>query len=141
MSVLPFKIRILFVLMALTVFVTICASAQAQQASEKEPNNEISQANPLALNQEIRGYAATEDDEDWYLLTIPEPGVDILVVEVTGVPDVDLRLEVRAPGEEESAEMDGNEKDGDETIVRLKSAPPMEPTRIRLTPCAPPSPA
>jgi hypothetical protein len=104
-----------FILSAL-VFIPI----QAQQAAEKEPNNEKSQANPLTLNQEIQGYAGTEGDEDWYLLTIPEPGVDILVVEVSGVPEVDLRLEVLASGEEESVEMDGKEKDGDETIVRLK---------------------
>jgi hypothetical protein len=105
---------------ALLLLVFFFIPLPAQQASEKEPNNEISQANPISLNKDIQGYADPEDDEDWYLLTIPEPGVDILVVEVTGVPAVNLRLEVRAPGEEETAEMDGGEADEGETIVRLK---------------------
>jgi hypothetical protein len=92
----------------------------AQQAAEKEPNDEISQANPISLNKEIQGYVNVEQDVDWYLLTVPEPGVDILVVELTGVSDVNLCLEVLAPEEEESAEMDSTEAGGGETIVRLK---------------------
>jgi hypothetical protein len=113
------------------VFLSLISAAPAQQATEKEPNEEMSQANPLTLNREITGYADPEDDEDWYLLTIPEPGVDILVVEVTGVPAVDLRLEVRAPGEEESEEMNGNGEGGGEAIVRLRQKAGKYHIRVR----------
>ncbi|MFZ2053837.1 MAG: prenyltransferase/squalene oxidase repeat-containing protein [Candidatus Aminicenantales bacterium] len=113
------------------VFLSLISAAPAQQATEKEPNEEMSQANPLTLNREIKGYADPEDDEDWYLLTIPEPGVDILVVEVTGVPAVDLRLEVRAPGEEESEEMNGNGEGGGEAIVRLRQKAGKYHIRVR----------
>jgi hypothetical protein len=117
---LPYKIRVFYVFIALAMFAFTCALAQAQQAAEKEPNNEMAQANPLTLNQEIKGYADPEYDEDWYLLTIPEPGVDILTVEISGVPDVDLFLQVLAPGEEESDEMNGNKEGGGEAIVRMR---------------------
>ncbi len=106
---------------------------QAQQAAEKEPNNEASQANPISLNKEIQGYADVEQDEDWYLLTIPEPGIDILAIEVTGVPDVDFRLEVRAPGEEEQFEMNAGEAGGGEALVRMKQRAGKYLIRVRAT--------
>ncbi|MDH4272195.1 MAG: hypothetical protein OEW18_09500, partial [Candidatus Aminicenantes bacterium] len=111
--------RIFFVPLVLVISAFIFCPVQAQQATEKEPNNEMSQANPLTLNREITGYADPEDDEDWYLLTVPEPGIDILVVEVSGIPDADLSLEVLTLGEEESEEMNGNEAGGGEAIVRM----------------------
>ena len=123
-----------FVFLILSVFAMssfIFCPVQAQQAAEKEPNNEVDQANPISLNKEVQGYANEEQDEDWYVLTVPEPGVDILVVEVSGVPEVDLRLEVRAPGEEEQAEMDGSGTEGGETIVRLKQRAGKYHIRVR----------
>lgn len=104
-------------LMLLLVFPFYLA---AQQAAEKEPNNEASQANPIALNQELRGFTVEARDEDWFALTVAEPGVENLVVEVTGVPDVDLCLEFLAPGEEQSNEMNQADDGGGETIVRLR---------------------
>ncbi len=120
MRIASFQLRIDFVLSVFVISAFLFCPVQAQQATEKEPNNEMSQANPLTLNREITGYADPEDDEDWYLLTVPEPGVDILVVEVSGIPDVDLSLEVLTSGEEESEEMNGNEEGGGEAIVRLR---------------------
>ncbi len=120
MRIAAFQLRIDFVLSVFVISAFLFCPVQAQQATEKEPNNEMSQANPLTLNREITGYADPEDDEDWYLLTVPEPGVDILVVEVSGIPDVDLSLEVLTSGEEESEEMNGNEEGGGEAIVRLR---------------------
>jgi len=94
--------------------------AAAQKAAEKEPNNEPAEANPIALNQEVSGSFGEDDDTDWFVLTIPAPGVENLVVEVTGIPDVDVGLEVLAPGEEESNEMNQADVGGGETIVRLR---------------------
>jgi hypothetical protein len=91
MRIASFNPCIFFVVSVFVISAFLFCPIQAQQATEKEPNNEMSQANPLTLNREITGYADPEDDEDWYLLTIPAPGVDILVVEVSGIPDPDLR--------------------------------------------------
>lgn len=107
------------VLLAGLISFVFLLPAQMPAQSETEPNDEMSQATPIDLNKEIKGYADPEDDRDWYLLAIPEPGVDCLVVEVTGVPEVDLRLEFLASGEEEWREMNGNDVGGGETIVRL----------------------
>jgi len=123
--------RIFFVPLVLVISAFIFCPVQAQQATEKEPNNEMSQANPLTLNREITGYADPEDDEDWYLLTVPEPGIDILVVEVSGIPDADLSLEVLTLGEEESEEMNGNEAGGGEAIVRMRQKAGKYHIRVR----------
>jgi hypothetical protein len=99
------------------------SSATAQKVVEKEPNNEPGQANvALPLNGEVRGFAAEAGDEDWFTLTIPEPGIDNLVVDVTGVAGVELCLEILAPGEEQSHEMNQAEDGGGETIVRLRQS-------------------
>ena len=71
--------------------------AAAQKAAKKEPNNEPAEASPIALNQEVSGSFGEDDDLDWFALTIPAPEIENLVVEVTGIPDVDVCLKVLAP--------------------------------------------
>ncbi len=113
--------KTLFVILGVIFVVAAVASyLPAQQAVEKEPNDERGLANPIALNQEVKGFAGEDRDEDWFALTIPEPGVENLVIEVTGVPGVELCLDILAPGEEESDEMNQAEDGGGETIVRLR---------------------
>ena len=77
-------------------------------AVEREPNNEPAQANRIALGVPIRGMIGTplsdrESDRDIFVLDLAEPAA--LSVEVTGVPDMNLVLEVlqvdnTAPGEQ-----------------------------------------
>ena len=95
----------------------------AQQAAEKEPNNEASQANPLPLNGEIRGYANEREDEDWYLLNIPAPGMDILLIDVSGVPGIDLTMTLYDAAGKALLAMDGRKEAEGETIVRLRQPP------------------
>ena len=114
----------IFIVLGIIALVAGAASyLAAQQAVEKEPNDEAGQANPIALNGEVKGFAGEDRDEDWFALTIPEPGVENLVVEVTGIPGVELCLEFLAPGEEESNEMNQAEDGGGETIVRMRLKP------------------
>jgi hypothetical protein len=109
--------------LALMLLLLLFMPVRAQQATEKEPNNETSQANPLPLNGQVSGFANEENDEDWYSLTIPAPGMDILVIEVAGPPDVDLALSFCDPGGKELATMDGRHEPEGETLVRLRQAP------------------
>ena len=95
----------------------------AQQAAEKEPNNEASQANPLPLNGEIKGYANENEDEDWYQLSIPAPGIDILLIDVSGVPGIDLTLTLYDAAGKVLLAMDGRKELEGETIVRLRQPP------------------
>lgn len=100
----------------------LCPRLSAQ--TESEPNNEPKQASPLPLNQEIRGFINEDGDEDWYVLNIPAPGLDILVIEVAGVSGVDLELRLYDPKntDEYLIKMDGNKEDKGEKIVRMKQA-------------------
>jgi serine/threonine-protein kinase len=64
---------------------------------EREPNNDPSQANRIALGSPIRGMIGTplsarDSDRDLFVLHLSEPAS--LTVEVTGVPDMNLVLEV-----------------------------------------------
>ena len=55
--------------------------ALAQEAVEKEPNNAPAQAMAIALGSTISGFANEDEDDDWYALTIPAPGLDAIVLE------------------------------------------------------------
>ena len=108
--------------LALMLLLLFSLHSGAQQATEKEPNNEASQANPLPLNGQVSGFANEEGDEDWYLLTIPAPGMDILVIEVEGPPDVDFILSFCDVGGKELSAIDGRHEPEGETLVRLRQS-------------------
>jgi len=94
----------------------------AQETAEKEPNNEAAQANTLPLTGQVSGFANEEGDEDWYSLTIPAPGMDILVIEVAGPPDVDFILSFCDVGGKELSAVDGRHEPEGETLVRLRQS-------------------
>ena len=113
-------------LIVLTAFALVAGGASylpAQQAVEKEPNNAPAQANVLPLNGEVKGFANEEADEDWFLLTIPAPGLDILVIEASGPADIDLTLYFCDAAGKELSVMDGVHEEEPETIIRLRQAP------------------
>ena len=105
---------------ALLVFVFLLVPLGAQQAEENEPNNEIAQANPLPLNGAIQGYANEREDVDWYQLVIPAPGMDILTIEVSGIPGINLGLSFCDAGGKELSVMDGRFDSQGENLVRLR---------------------
>ena len=107
--------------------------AQAQQAAEKEPNNEMSQASPITLNKEIKGYLNPEGDEDWFLLNVSEPGLDILAIEVTAVPGVNLNLTFLDAEGNELNSVDVSEESGKQIITRLMQRPGRYYVRARST--------
>jgi len=110
-------------MIAITFLLFFSFSSGAQQATEKEPNNEASQANPLPLNGEIKGYADEMEDEDWYQLIIPAPGMDILHIDVSAVPGVNLTLVLHDAAGKELLSMDGRPEEEGETIIRLRQPP------------------
>jgi hypothetical protein len=98
---------------------------QLSAQTEAEPNDEANQANQLTLNKEIKGFANEDGDEDWYTLTVPAPGLDILVIEVSGIPEInlDLRLYDASKPDDYIIKMDENEEGKGEKIVRMKQRP------------------
>jgi len=116
--------KTLFVILGVIFVVAAVASnLPAQQAVEKEPNNERAQANVLALNGAVKGFANDDEDEDWFALTIPAPGLDILVIEASGPEDIDLMLYFCDASGKELSVMDGTHDERPETLVRLRQAP------------------
>ena len=95
----------------------------AHSQSESEPNDQREQANTLPLNQAVTGHAFPEDDEDWYSFSVPEPGIDILIIELSAISGVDLSLSLFDGDGNELKETDYDEDDGGEIIVRMKVKP------------------
>lgn len=137
-------LRILFI-SALAMLLISFIPARAQQAAEKEPNNEIAQANPLPLNGQVSGFANEENDEDWFQLNIAQSGLDILTVEITAVPGVNLRLALLDADANELNYVDANEESRKQKITRIMPKPGdtisecrqrAGPMRMPLTRCA-----
>ena len=114
-------LKALLAIFAISLLAGGAMPALAQQAVEKEPNNTAAAANPLALNGPIEGFANEGGDEDWYLLTVPAPGLDVLIIEVSGPPDIGLTVAFCDAGGKELSLMD--REDQGQTLVRLRQAP------------------
>ena len=62
--------------------------------TESEPNDQQDQAIEIRLGERVSGYFQKSADYDWYKLVIDNPGKNVIRIELSGVPDVDVRLEV-----------------------------------------------
>ena len=68
----------LSLVMVMGVLVTGNLPEKVQAAStyyEKESNNNRNEANKIEVNQKVIGNVDDDDDEDWYVFTLPEDGV------------------------------------------------------------------
>ena len=117
--------RILRVLALAALFAGGAAVLAAQEAVEKEPNNTPGQALAIPLDSIVKGFAnKDEEDDDWYALTIPAPGLDALIFELSAVPDeVNRVLRFCDASGKVLSDMDFVGSGEPETLVRLKLAP------------------
>ncbi|NTV80582.1 MAG: hypothetical protein HGA24_04075 [Candidatus Aminicenantes bacterium] len=100
------------------------ASLAAQEAVEKEPNNTPAQAMAIALGSTVSGFANEDEDDDWFALTIPAPGLDALVFELSMVPaEVNLVIRFCDASGKVLSDMDCFGSGEPEALVRLKQAP------------------
>jgi hypothetical protein len=117
--------KILRVLALAAFFTGGAAVLAAQEIVEKEPNNTPAQATPISLDSVVKGFAnEDEEDDDWYALTIPAPGLDALIFELSAVPDeVNRVLRFCDASGKVLSDMDLVGSGEPETLVRLKQAP------------------
>ena len=117
--------RILRVLALAALFTGGAAVLAAQEIVEKEPNNTPGQALTIPLDSIVKGFAnEDEEDDDWYALTIPAPGLDALIFELSAVPDeVNRVLRFCDASGKVLSDMDLVGSGEPETLVRLKQAP------------------
>jgi FKBP-type peptidyl-prolyl cis-trans isomerase len=62
--------------------------------TESEPNDHRDQANEIRLGESVKGHFHKRGDYDWYKLILEEPGKNIIRIDLSGVPDVDVSLEI-----------------------------------------------
>jgi hypothetical protein len=65
-----------------------------QGRTEFEPNNQRSDATPLEMDS-IQGTVAPSGDEDWYKISIATEAKQLLRLDLTGVPGMDLTLALK----------------------------------------------
>jgi hypothetical protein len=94
-----------------------------KENTEAEPNDEVRLANELRLDVPITGRINRYLDVDLYTLTIPEPGRELLLIRVSGIPGdaSDLAL-LDAKGKPVAEAARGERGSGGE-IVRMRAKP------------------
>lgn len=65
-----------------------------EEGMEFEPNDDRKKANEIKLDSVIEGHIQPSNDNDYYLITIPEPGMDIFVVELSSPTQANLHLDL-----------------------------------------------
>ncbi len=113
-------------LCALAIAVLIAAGAAAltaQEIVEKEPNNAPAQATSISLGGAVTGFANEDEDDDWYALIIPTPGLDALVFELTAPAEVNIVLRFCDASGKALSDVDAFGSSEPEALVRLKQAP------------------
>jgi hypothetical protein len=91
-----------------------------QEGQEFELNDTKDQANELKLDQIITGYIFPGNDDDWYTITVPEKGLDILVVELSAVSQVNLSITLLDEAGTKLKKMDIGGKGEEEVMVRMR---------------------
>ncbi len=94
-----------------------------QEGQEFDPNDELEQANEIQLGKTVKGFAYPDSDEDWFAVTIPASGMDILVIELSELDGVDLLLALLDSDGQKLKEANNGEMDEKEMIVRMKVKP------------------
>jgi hypothetical protein len=94
-----------------------------QDGTEAEPNGVLKQANEIKLNTPLKGRIDSVFDYDYYLLNVPAPGVDLMVMRLAGIPGLKLSLELLDPKENRLDHSWHGESGEGEEIVRMKLKP------------------
>jgi FKBP-type peptidyl-prolyl cis-trans isomerase len=94
-----------------------------EEGAEFESNDDTNEANEIKLDSVIEGHIQPNNDRDYYLITIPEPGMDIFVVELSSPAQANLHLELL---DAEGKRIKSSDLGGigvDEQIVKMKFPP------------------
>ena len=93
-----------------------------EEDSEFEPNDRRQDANPIQLDTVIKGYIHPRNDRDYYAITIPEPGMDIFVIDLSSSTPANLHLELRDSGGKRIKSSNLGGQGVAEKIVKMKFA-------------------
>jgi hypothetical protein len=105
-----------------------------QEGQEAEPNHQKEWANPIKLDTPILGRVNNPNDVDWYILEVPPPGLDILLIQLTGIsggPNWGGFEILDARGKSRVYNLTGRQKDREE-IVRMKLEPGIYTLKLQV---------
>ncbi|HEY2746275.1 MAG TPA: serine/threonine-protein kinase [Polyangia bacterium] len=110
------------------VYFTRLAPEVAVQGSEVEPNNSPGEANPIASGRPIRGQigkriGVEESDRDFFRFRVDGTEPKVLRAEVTGLPNMELMLEVFDGTGKKIVEADNGGVGDGEIVPNLKLKP------------------
>jgi len=94
-----------------------------QENEESEPNDSKKRASEIKLNAPLTGRINRNDDTDYYVLNVPEPGVETIVMQISGVPEVRWSFELLDQKESRLDESRWHEAGNGEEIVKMKFKP------------------
>jgi hypothetical protein len=103
-----------------------------QENQEAEPNDSKEWANEIKLNVLFSGRINANDDTDYYLLNVPTPGVDMIVMQLSGVPEVRWNFELLDLKENRLDYSWRGETGEGEEIVKMKFKPGTYYMRVRV---------
>lgn len=83
---------------------------------EVEPNNKNEEAQPVENGSAVKGYINEPMDQDRYYIHIPEDSSAILRAELSGLPDINIKIEILDQAEDVLLEADRN-KEGEGEII------------------------
>ncbi len=118
---------LLLAVAAVAAIVWLKTSGPRVHEVESEPNNSAAQANWIASEKTIRGHigermTAEQSDIDFYQFNAG-PGTDVLRVELTGIPTMDLKLELFDHSGHKMVESDGGATGDGELLPNVRLEP------------------
>jgi hypothetical protein len=103
-----------------------------QENQEAEPNESMERASEVKLNAPLSGRINSNNDTDYYILNVPAPGVEIIVMQLSGVPEVRWNLELRDSKDNRLDYSSWGETGQGEEIVKMKFKPGAYCFRIQV---------
>ncbi|MEW5899960.1 MAG: hypothetical protein AB1715_00690 [Acidobacteriota bacterium] len=94
-----------------------------QEDEEFEVNDEMESATGFKLAQAMHGLSYPRGDRDWFVINIPEPGLDFFIVEALAQPKINLQLSFYDSDGKKLNDADLGEAGEKEVFVRLRQKP------------------
>jgi hypothetical protein len=64
------------------------------ESEEAEPNDNRDWATEVGLGKPMTGRVSRDNDNDFYFLKVPEPGLELLVIQVSGIPGANSHIDL-----------------------------------------------
>ena len=94
-----------------------------KEGQEAEPNENFKEANELRLDVPMMGRVDRDSDIDHYVLKIPDPGPDIMLIQISGIPGDISTVELFDAKEKKVGETVRGEPGSGGEIVRMRVKP------------------